>query len=146
MSFEHIYDKSYARIVNRKIDDKDFFEAFYDNFLRHSEEIRQIFVNTDMNKQKAMLKKSFYSLLIFYASNQADDYIKKIASHHDKHHLNIRPELYEVWLDTLMKTLSVYDEEFSDDVELAWRLILSSGITYMKFKHGHCEDNQTSPS
>jgi hemoglobin-like flavoprotein len=138
MSFEQIYDKSYERIVNRQVDGKDFFEAFYDNFLADSEEIRQIFVNTDMAKQKNMLKKSFYSLLIFYGSNQADDYIKKIATYHDKHHLNIRPELYDAWMDALIQTLKAFDEDFNDDVELAWRLILCSGITYMKFKHSHC--------
>jgi len=143
MSFEQIYDKSYERIVNRWINEKDFFEAFYDNFFASSKEIQQAFANTDMSKQKIMLKKSFYSLLVFYGSNQADDYIKKIAIAHDKRHLNIRPKLYDIWLDALIKTLSTYDDEFCQDVELAWRLILSSGITYMKFKYDHFEPDES---
>lgn len=137
MSFEPIYDDSYERVLKQRINGKDFFEAFYDKFLAYSEEIREKFAHTDMVVQRGMLKKSFYSLLVFYGSNQADDYIERIARDHDKHHLDIRPGLYDVWLDCLTATLAEYDPLFNHDVELAWRLILAPGITYMKFKHSH---------
>lgn len=141
MSFEQIYDESYERVLANRVRSRDFFEAFYGNFLASSKEVREHFANTDMQVQKGILKKSFYNLLVFYGSNQADDYIKKIAKSHDKHHLNIRPALYDIWLENLMKTLKAFDPKFNDDVELAWRLVLSPGITYMKFKHSHCEED-----
>lgn len=142
MSFEQIYDASYERILGREIDGRGFFDAFYNNFLNASDEVKEKFANTDMDIQKGMLKKSFYHLLVFYGSNQADDYIEKIAIAHDRHHLDVRPALYDLWLENLVITLKCYDTEFNDDVELAWRLIMAPGITYMKFKHSHCRDER----
>jgi hypothetical protein len=40
-----------------------------------------------------------------------------------------------MWLESLIKTVADYDPEFDLDVELSWRVVLSSGITYMKFKY-----------
>ncbi len=137
MNFEEIYDKSYARVMKNDIAGRSFFDTFYAKFLDASPEVKEKFKNTDMVAQKKMLKKSFYHLLIFYGSNQADDYIQKIGTSHNKAHLNIQPALYDIWLDTLMKTLSEYDDKFTGDVELAWRLVLTPGITYMKFKYSH---------
>lgn len=137
MNFEEIYDQSYQRVIENLHNNHDFFDHFYTKFLASSEEVREKFKHTDMIVQKKMLKKSFYHLLIFYGSNQADDYIQKIATSHNKAHLGIRPGLYDLWLDTLMETLSECDPEFSADVELAWRLVLTPGVTYMKFKYDH---------
>ncbi len=133
MSFEEIYDNSYERVVDIEINGKDFFTRFYDIFLASSEDIRQKFIHTNMEKQRTMLKKSFYHLLIFYGSNQANHYIEDIAKSHDKAHANIPPRFYDLWLDALIETVKEFDPEFSDDIELAWRLVLSPGITYMKF-------------
>ncbi|MFT5083612.1 MAG: hypothetical protein ACI9Y1_001657 [Lentisphaeria bacterium] len=82
-----------------------------------------------------MLKKSFYSLLIFYGSNQADHYIEKIVVSHNRANLNIPEYMYDLWLDALILALRDYDEQFNSDVELAWRLVLRPGITHMKFKY-----------
>lgn len=133
MSFEEIYDNSYERIVNITIKEQDFFTRFYDIFLASSDEIRQTFINTDMEKQRNMLKKSFYHLLIFYGSNQASPYIEDIAKSHDQARANISPRLYDLWLDALIETVKEFDPYFNDEIELAWRLVLSPGITYMKF-------------
>lgn len=139
MQFEVIYDHSYERVLRRSIEGRDFFAAFYNNFLNASEEVRRRFENTDMQTQRRMLKKSFYNLLIFYGSNQADNYLRKIAIAHDKDHLDIKPALYDLWLETLIQTIEAYDEDFNSNVELAWRLIMTPGITYMKHKHQHTD-------
>ncbi|VUD69115.1 hypothetical protein TDB9533_04481 [Thalassocella blandensis] len=140
MSFESLFDASYERVLLKKIDGRDFFAGFYLRFLRASPEIRAKFHATEMEKQQRMLKKSFYSLLVFYASNQADDYLKKTAQMHDRHHLDIPPHFYDIWLETLVSTVQAYDDGFNDEVELAWRLVLAPGITYMKFLHQHKVD------
>lgn len=135
MNFEEIFDESYKRILNTQRDGKGFFEAFYDRFLSGNEEIAERFANTDMDVQQSMLKKSFYSLFAFYASSQSDDYISTIAERHNRQNLDIRPEFYDVWLECLITTVKQFDDESSDDVELAWRLVMTPGITYMKFKY-----------
>lgn len=137
MSFEELFDASYERVQHPQPGTPDFFEGFYRRFLMSSPEVRVLFRNTDMAIQRSMLKKSFFSLIAFYASGSIDDVLHRIACLHSARHLNIAPHLYDLWLECLMDTVRDYDRECSDDVELAWRLILSPGITYMKFGYDH---------
>ena len=130
-----IFDESYERVLKIKRGKKSFFDSFYEKFIQSSPIVKEHFKNTDMLHQKQMLKKSFYSLLVFYASNHADDYLEKTALVHSKHKHNISPELYDLWLENLIDTVKEYDPRFNEEIELAWRLVLSAGITYMKFKY-----------
>ena len=102
-----------------------------------SPEVRALFRNTNMAVQRSMLKKSFFSLVAFYASGNVDDVLHRIACLHSARHLSIKPYLYDLWLECLTDTVWAYDRECSDDIELAWRLVLSPGITYMKFGYDH---------
>ena len=137
MSFDDIFDASYDRVQSAHANGLEFFEAFYQRFLLSSPEVRMLFRNTDMVAQKHMLKKSFFSLMSFYASGAVDDVLRKIAYSHSAEQLNIKPHLYDLWLECLIHTVEEFDPEFDNDVELAWRLILSPGITYMKFGYDH---------
>jgi hemoglobin-like flavoprotein len=133
--FDSYFDQSYERVKRVVKNGKSFFDAFYENFTNSSPEVASHFRHTDMAKQKKMLEKSFYSLFIFYATNNANDYLEKIAERHNKSHANIPPDLYDVWLECLINTVAEYDPLFDEDVDLSWRVVLSSGITYMKFKY-----------
>ena len=73
MSFEELFDASYERVLQPPPGVPDFFEAFYRRFLMASPEVRALFRNTDMAVQRSMLKKSFFSLVAFYASGSVDD-------------------------------------------------------------------------
>lgn len=134
MAYEQLFDQSYERVLRVKLDDRDFFEAFYERFLAASPEVREKFANTDMTKQRQMLKKSFYSLLVFYASNAADDYLNKMVEKHQARSVSIPHHMYDLWLDCLVSTVAEFDPEADDEVLLAWRIVMSSGITYMKYK------------
>ena len=72
MSYEDVYDASYERVKDREIDGIEFFEAFYHRFLDSSDEVRNIFSGIDMQRQQQMLKKSFYSLLVFFEFHVSD--------------------------------------------------------------------------
>lgn len=133
--FDSHFDQSYERVKHVIRDGKSFFDAFYDNFCAASPQIVEHFLQVDMKKQKKMLEKSFYSLFIFYATNNANDYLRKIAEHHSKAGKNIPPDLYDVWLESLIKTVADFDPQFDMDVELSWRVVMAAGITYMKFKY-----------
>lgn len=138
MSYERLFDESYERVALEVRDGQPFFESFYHRFLAASPLVRHKFRHTDMVKQRTMLKKSFYSLLTFYASGSVDNVLERIAANHSRKGLDVPPFLYDLWLESLMDTVKRYDPLFDDDVELAWRLVLSPGITYMKFKYDHC--------
>lgn len=135
MSFEEIFDSSYKRVLSTQKNGFDFFESFYQHFLSADDDITKRFENTNMALQESMLKKSFYSLFAFYASGQTDDSLSRIAEKHNHKNLDIQPEFYDIWLECLINTLKQYDDEFSENVELAWRLVMAPGITYMKFKY-----------
>lgn len=135
MGFEATFDASYQRILSVNKNGNDFFDAFYRRFLASDLQVAERFANTHMATQQKMLKKSFYSLFAFYASGQTDDAILSIAERHNQKNLDIKPEFYDLWLECLIQTIKEYDSQFCDDIELAWRLVMTPGITYMKFKY-----------
>ncbi|MDR5866853.1 globin [Halomonas koreensis] len=135
MDITAVFDASYARALAREIRGAGFFEAFYARFLAASPEVAEKFRHTDMAHQQAMLKKAFYHLLTFYAAGHVDYYLEGVAIRHGRRHLDIRPGLYDLWLEALIATLRDYDPECSEEVELAWRLVMAPGIAYMKFHY-----------
>jgi hypothetical protein len=62
---------------------------------------------------------------------------RHVAMRHSSKERDIAPELYEEWLESLVETVREFDLEFTDEVELSWRVVLSPGIAYMKFRHDH---------
>jgi len=135
MDIERLFDESYVRVLDREVEGRAFFAAFYERFLAASPQVAEKFRHTDMARQQAMLKKAFYHLLAFYASSHADYYLQQVAISHDRDHRDIPPALYDLWLESLIDTVSVFDEQFDDDVELAWRLVMTPGIVFMTFHY-----------
>lgn len=135
MDIEGLFDASYVRVLSREVEGRAFFEAFYERFIAASPEVAVKFRHTDMARQRAMLKKAFYHLLAFYASSHADYYLQQVAISHDRAHLDIAPSLYDLWLESLIDTVRTFDEQFDDEVELAWRLVMTPGIVFMTFHY-----------
>ncbi len=89
-----------------------------------------------MATQKLMLQESLAHMENFFATKgEADGPIEKVSRIHSKAEKNIKPHLYDLWLECLIDTVRDYDSEFNQDVELAWRMVMASGITFMKFKY-----------
>lgn len=137
MDYEALFDASFERVKQDRDDKPGFFQSFYQRFIEADPRVGKHFVDTNMERQQKMLEKSFYRLLVFYATNSTDDYLEEVAIRHSKLVLNIELDLFDVWLECLIDTVREYDPEFSDDIELSWRLLLATGIAYMKFKHDH---------
>ena len=133
------FRESFDRALGNQSYNRDFIERFYDIFLGQSQAIADLFRDTSMSAQKTMLHDSLHQLVEFYSSRKTSEYMRHIAKVHSRAGLDIPDELYDVWLDSLMQAVSEYDGQFNDDVELAWRLVLSPGITYMKFMHDRIE-------
>lgn len=130
---------SYTRIFGPQINISArgdiFFSQFYQRFLASSNDVVEAFKGTDMAKQQSMLKKSILYSIHFMTDSASFDMMNKIAVSHSRKHYNIKPELYDLWLDCLIFTVREMDPEYSDEVELAWRLAFSQCITYMKFMY-----------
>lgn len=142
--YELLFEASYDRVVGKGVGinpkGESFFKQFYDNFFNQSDEIRAKFEGVDMEKQVGVLQKSIYHLLSFYVSKEESDYLHSIAVSHNRKNYDIKPDLYNVWLDSLVQTVRMLDPECNREVELAWRIALTPGILYMQSFYDLDED------
>lgn len=66
-----------------------------------------------------------------HGDNDALMELKKRVRTHERDHLNIRPEFYEFWLESLIKTAKGYDSKWEKSVEGTWGMILGFVIHRM---------------
>lgn len=113
-----------------------FFNDFYKRFTTGSAEVGRMFKNTDMNKQKQLLK-SGISLMLMYAKGHptAESALQRIAIIHDKNHINVKPELYKYWVDCVLDTIKEHDKKYTPEVERAWKKVFSQGINFFISKY-----------
>jgi hemoglobin-like flavoprotein len=128
-----IFNDSLARCLRGE----QFFQRFYELFLASSPEVRDRFRNTDFAKQRRMLQTSFYVLVEYIALGwpECQAYLERIAAAHSKQGRDIRPELYDLWLDCLLRTVKERDEQYSTEVEAAWRYMMGAGIAFLKSRY-----------
>jgi hypothetical protein len=103
-----------------------------------SEEVREKFRNTDLQRQARMLSDSLYVLAVAVqgqAGSPARGDLPRLAERHSRRDLDIRPPLYDHWLACLIETASRHDPQFTPEIEAAWRATLAVGITYMKARY-----------
>lgn len=128
MDYAELFNDSYERVVSKN--PQNFYTCFYDHFLAASPSISQLFVNTDMDKQREMLMISMALLISFGNSQHSNDWLVELA---DKHkNLHISAEQFDYWMDAIILTLEQLDSDHNSDYETAWRVILSPGLTFMK--------------
>ena len=114
----------------------ELLDRFYEKFLASSEEIAEKFRHTDFNTQKKVLKVSFYLMMLAAMGRpEADTHLQRIAEVHSRAHRNVRPELYDVWLECLVSTVREFDPFCDADVERAWRVMMRPGIAYMQSRY-----------
>jgi hemoglobin-like flavoprotein len=133
VDYEEIFNDSYWKTTQNIISGNSFFDSFYNRFINSSSEVKEKFKSTDMNNQKMMLKESLVHMTGFYVEKIADEHIQNISEYHNK--INIPPHLYDLWLECLIETVKDYDPDFTQEIELSWRLVMATGIVYMKFNY-----------
>ena len=137
MDYEKIFTASYDRALATNKDGKSFLEEFYNRFTSASEEVTKKFDGVDMEKQRQAVNDSLYHMVNCYRERRINDEIIHIAVRHNRLNLDIRPELYDLWLECLIDTARKFDDEFDKFVELSWRIVMSMGITYLKFRYNN---------
>ncbi|SHF90434.1 hypothetical protein SAMN04487965_2911 [Microbulbifer donghaiensis] len=119
--------QSYGRCCNNE----QFFVDFYDRFMGSSDEVRALFVDTDMKQQRHLLRNGIMQL-VMHARGMPDSKLRALGQSHSRNGYNIRPEWYRLWLDALLDTLRQHDGEFSAEVESAWRRAILPGIELIR--------------
>ena len=61
----------------------------------------------------------------------AQVYLERIATAHNHLGLDIKPEYYLLWLESLILAVSEFDPLFDDEVEQVWRRFLQTSIDFM---------------
>jgi len=126
---------SLYRVSGEPRDMRNFVGRFYEIFLGRSPEIAARFADTDMERQHEMLAQSLHEMVEFSTSRVASERLRRVALRHSRRERDVPTELYEVWLDSLIEAVREQDPLFTPEIELAWRVVLSPGIEYMKFRY-----------
>lgn len=107
-----------------------FFDTFYDLFLSKSRAIKMMFAHTDFTHQKRMLRESLLVMLCFESDVEgAREEIERLGRRHKE--LNVTPEMYSLWLDSLCEAIRRYDSHHTDELEQQWRRAIQPGIDLM---------------
>lgn len=114
----------------------DFLDHFYRTFIGSSTEVAEKFKHTDFKRQKILLKTSFYMMMLAaMGKSEANVHLARIAEVHSRKGHDIRPELYDIWLDCLVQTVEQFDPAFAANTERAWRNMMMPGIEFMKSRY-----------
>lgn len=124
--------------LTRCLTNSDFLHDFYEFFKASSPEVREKFRATEFPRQTRVLADSLYIMAV--ASDSKDDAIAwkeldRLAERHSHKDLDVRPELYQAWLDCLVKAASLHDPAFSPEIEEAWRKALAPGIEHLRSRY-----------
>ena len=115
--------QSYGRSCNNMV----FFEDFYGIFMSKSPDVLNMFANTDMDAQRALLRSGIL-WLVMHARGMPDTKIRALGESHSRKNMDVKPAYYRVWLDALMETLARHDPEFTPELEQVWRRTLQPSI------------------
>lgn len=128
----NIFKESLSRCKQRP----DFVDQFYDRFLATSNEVKAKFVKTNFAVQKIKLLKSLeMTVLALEGVPQAMRELEDRALTHSRAYLDIRPELYDFWRESLLQTVVICDEQYDKEVEQVWREATNFIINTMLAKY-----------
>jgi hemoglobin-like flavoprotein len=107
----------------------DIGETFYGIFLKKSPEIADLFANTDFKKQRKHLRASVFLLVNRNVEEpKAKEVLEGIGRSHNKSNLDIRPELYGIFLESLCETVKEMDPQWSEELDSSWRQQVLPGV------------------
>ena len=134
MDFVEVFRDS----LKRALAAPDFLLDFYGKFMASSDEVRQKFAGTDFKRQTRVLADSLWAMAVAAqgrAGSPAWGDLPRLAELHSHSNLDIRPGLYDQWLDCLVEAAREHDPLFSKEVESAWRETLAVGIALMRSRY-----------
>jgi hemoglobin-like flavoprotein len=132
ISFDNV-KRSYGRCVLTRAAKEQFFHQFYSVFLQSHPDIDSMFSNTKFDTQVSMLKNAI-NMSILYVEKQdelAIDVLNTIRKSHSRERMDVKPEYYPHWLDSLLKTLWICDPNFTPELEQDWRAMMQTSIDYI---------------
>lgn len=127
MTDDNLVFQSYGRCCKSPA----FFDDFYTTFLASSPEVSEKFIDTDLSAQKHLLRAGILNLVL-YARGLPPTKLQALAESHSRGKLDIKPHLYNYWLEALLITIRKHDAEMDQSGLEAWRRVLNKGIEVIK--------------
>lgn len=131
VSMEEMIHNVHASL-NRCLANEIFIDIFYDFLMESDDDIRQMFANTNFDKQKKLLRKALLAAMTFAAGGGvAQDRLESVRISHNRAHMNVRPEHYPLWVDSIVKAVVVCDLQGAPGLEAEWRAVLQPTIDFI---------------
>ncbi len=126
----------FADSLGRCLANPDFLTRFYELFGASSEEVAEKLRGIDLERQKRALAASLYVIVMaLEGGDTATMYLDQVARRHGREDLDIRPELYDAWLDCLVQAVREYDPQYNTVVEQMWRGVMREAIKQMTARY-----------
>lgn len=121
--------KSYIRAGG-----KSFVSAFYARLMEASEDVRKKFEKIDMEAQAEILAHAIVMSFLFIDEDQhgAARCLNNVRESHNRHNLDIGPELYDVWLECMIETVAVCDPQATEALLADWRAVMSVAVEHIR--------------
>jgi truncated hemoglobin YjbI len=118
--------------LGRCVECVTFLDRFYELFTKSSAKVAELFKDTDFVRQKQVLKASLYEMLVAAGTTKgpAHDELERLAKLHQE--LGVTEDMYQLWLDALVRAAREHDRHFTDELENDWRASMSGPIQLMK--------------
>ena len=117
--------KSYRRCL---ASNREFINDFYARFLKNSPHAGD-FSEIQRKRQSAMLQMAIDVLLDL---DQRKDYLVRLVHSDNKSHSKYALPDFEKFLDTLVKTVKKYDQDWDNTVAKAWTEIKEKAMTVIR--------------
>jgi methyl-accepting chemotaxis protein/hemoglobin-like flavoprotein len=121
-------EESFARVALLS----SFPRIFYETLFKADPKVKQMFQDTDWKKQ-AMLFRTGLFMLLQYAKGDpdAESVLRRVAYTHGHRKLNVPPDSYRCWVDSLIVALAECDPRWSSQLESDWRKAVAKGMDYL---------------
>ncbi len=122
--------------LRRCLEQPGFLERFYELFMDSSPVVYGKLKHMNMAHQKIMVKSSLHIMMAMASGGlQQQKALQELAELHSRRQKDVRPELYDLWLDAMIKAAGESDPQFNAQIEQAWRIALMPGIEFMKSRY-----------
>ncbi len=118
---------SYTRCCTKE----EFFTIFYEDFLKKSPEIAPMFAHTDWRQQRKLIKVALKSMILYArdpSEGKVREHMLSIGKSHSRKGLNVKPELYPLWVDSMLFAIGECDPNYTERLRRDWLKVLNPAI------------------
>lgn len=118
--------------LGRVLINGQLLERFYQIFVRSHPSIAPMFANTDMAKQKELLKHGLLQgVLCVGGSPMGKHTLDKLQKSHGAAAMNVPVHLYPYWKRSLLRAVSETDKEFTPEIGKAWAAVAQRIVVHV---------------